>query len=91
MFENATAAIYDGSFTLCGEAPVDLQPYHQTLSFEDGLSVEVTHRAFVSGQPAVDESHYLLIGSKLYKIMRITVWDDYTELWLARCTRGVPA
>ena len=49
MLENLAAAIYDGSFTLCGEAPVDLQPYHQTLSFEDGLSVEVTHRAFVNG------------------------------------------
>ena len=90
MFENATATIYDGSFTLCGEAPVDLQPYHQTLSFEDGLSVEVTHRAFANGQPAVDESCYLQIGPNLYKIMRISFWDEYTELWLARCARGVP-
>lgn len=90
MFENVTATIYDGSFTLCGEAPVDLQPYHQTLSFEDGLSVEVTHRAFANGQLTLDESHYLQLGPKLYKIMRISFWDDYTELWLARCARGVP-
>ncbi len=90
MFENVTATIYDGSFTLCGEAPVDLQPYHQALSFEDGLSVEVTHRAFVNGQPTVDESCYLQIGSMLYKIMRISFWDDYTELLLARCAKGIP-
>ncbi|MCE5344503.1 MAG: hypothetical protein LLF96_13105 [Eubacteriales bacterium] len=91
MFENATATIYDGSFTLCGEAPIDLQPYHQTLSFEDGISVETTHHAFVDGHPSVDESYYLQIGIKLYKIIRINFWDDYTELWLARCARGVPA
>mgnify|MGYP001384159432 CR=1 FL=1 len=90
MFENATATIYDGSFALCGEALVDLQPYHQTLSFEDGLSVEVTHRAFVDGQPSVDKSYYLQIGIQLYKIIRISFWDDYTELWLVRCARGVP-
>ncbi len=89
MFDNATATIYDGSFTLCGGAPVDFQPYDKIWEFEDGFEIRITKRAFCDLNAAIIPEGYIGIGSQLYKIMNINPWDDYLELWLYACKRGV--
>lgn len=90
MFENKKAEIYNGSFVKTGEAPVDLQPYEKTVSFEDNIEIPVTQRVFCAKGLGIDLESYLEIQGTLYKVLSIKAWDDYDELWLYECERDRP-
>ena len=90
MFENQIAEIYSGSFVKIGEAPVDLQPYEKTMSFEDSIEVPISKRVFCEKELGINLASYLEIENTLYKVLSIKAWDNYDELWLYECERDRP-
>lgn len=90
MFYETTAVILDGDFATLGTMLCDLQPTRQVITLEDQIELEVTARAFCAPCGLISASCYLKISTTLYKILRITPWDEYWELWLYRCERSAP-
>lgn len=90
MFYETTATVLDGNFTALGTLLCDLQPTRQVITLEEQIELEVTARAFCAPCGLLSASGYLKIGDALYKILRITPWDDYWDLWLYPCERSAP-
>lgn len=65
----------------------DVQPYDRSISFEDGIEIDITQRAFCDVDPEIGKDSYMSIKAKLYKVMKIKTWSDYMELWLYECNR----
>lgn len=85
MFFDTKVSILDGSFTKTGEALVDLQPFEKAISFEDGITIEVSKRAFFDASAAVDLACYLETATALYKVMELKRWDDFSVALLYEC------
>ena len=88
MFKDTQIEILDASFQHIAETDADIQPFDKTMTFEDGIEIDITKRAFCETFPQIDDQSYLKIGSKFYKIMKIKPYSDYLELWLYECERG---
>jgi len=65
----------------------DIQPYDRNISFEEGIEIEITKRAFCDIEPLIGKDSYISIKENLFKVMKIKTWSDYTELWLYECNR----
>ena len=87
MFYNTHIEILDGSFQKICEADADIQPFEKTMTFEDGIDIEIRERAFCDMVSQIDDNSYLRINDMLYKVMNIKAYSDYMELWLYECER----
>jgi hypothetical protein len=67
--------------TICG----DVQPYIKNYTFEDDISLEVTHRAFCDQHPDLELCRYIRIDNQIYIILDLKEWSDHMELYLYRC------
>lgn len=67
--------------TICA----DVQPYNKSLSYEDGYTLEVTHRAFCEKESNLLMSRYVRMDDQIYIILDLKEWSDYLELFLYRC------
>ncbi|KJD42427.1 hypothetical protein [Paenibacillus terrae] len=63
----------------------DVQPYRKSFSFEDGYTLETTHRAFCPLESLLQLNGYVRIGEDIFIILDMKVWSDYVELYLYRC------
>lgn len=63
----------------------DLQPFRQTVSFEDGFYIDVTHRLFCNDAKEMTLDRYVQINEDFFKIVFIERWSDYLEVWLYQC------
>lgn len=88
MFKDTQIQILNGFFQQIAETDADIQPFEKTMTFEDGIDIEITKRAFCEALPQIDDQSYLKNSSKLYKVMKIKPYSDYLELWLYECERG---
>ena len=88
MFKDTQIEILDGSLKHIAETDADIQPFYKTITFEDGIEIDITKRVFCETLPQIDDQSYLKVGSKFYKIMKIKPYSDYLELWLYECERG---
>jgi hypothetical protein len=87
MFRDTHIEILDGLFQMIDETEGDIQPYEKTISFEDGIEIEITQRVFCDVILAIDDNSYLRINGRLCKVMNIKKYSDYLELWLYECER----
>lgn len=65
----------------------DVQPYSGNMSFDYGISLEISKRAFCDIDFLIDESCYFKIDTAKYKVLAIKVWSDYLEIFLYKCKR----
>ncbi|MGG1619453.1 hypothetical protein [Paenibacillus sp. NRS-1781] len=63
----------------------DVQPYRKSFSFEDGYTLEMTHRAFCPLESSLQLNGYVQIYTSIFIILDIKEWSDYVELYLYRC------
>lgn len=63
----------------------DVQPYGKSISYEDGYTLEVTHRAFCDKDSLLGMGGYVRIGDQILIILDMEEWSDYVELHLYRC------
>jgi hypothetical protein len=63
----------------------DVQPYIKSYTFEDDISLEVTHRAFCDHHTDLELSRYIRIDNHIYMILDLKEWNDHMELYLYRC------
>lgn len=63
----------------------DVQPYLKKYTFDDDISLEVTHRAFCEIDALLEPSTYININDNLFVILDLKEWSDYLELFLYRC------
>jgi hypothetical protein len=63
----------------------DVQPYIKNYTFEDDISLEVTHRAFCNPYSELELCRYIRIDHQIYIILDLKEWSDYIELYLYRC------
>lgn len=65
----------------------DIQPFHQTIEFEDGLKVDVTKRLFCDCDKEMTLNRYVRVDNHKFKIMFIEKWSDYLDVWLYPCKK----
>ncbi|WP_237087920.1 hypothetical protein [Paenibacillus crassostreae] len=63
----------------------DVQPYIKSYTFEDDISLEVTHRAFCEIDALLKLSRYVKISDNIFILLDLKEWSDYLELFLYRC------
>ncbi|AIQ11339.1 hypothetical protein [Paenibacillus durus] len=63
----------------------DIQPYIKSYSFEDGITLEITHRAFCDKEANMEKNHYVRIDDSIFIILDLKEWSDYLELYLYQC------
>lgn len=63
----------------------DVQPHIKNYTFEDDISLEVTHRAFCDKNSDLELYRYLQIDDQIYIILDLKEWSDHMELYLYRC------
>lgn len=63
----------------------DVQPYIKNISFEDGYTLEITHRAFCDKDDQLNLARYVRIETEIYIVLDLREWSDYVELFLYRC------
>lgn len=89
MFYDTKVQIIDGSFQRKGLVYVDMQPFDNSIIFEDGIEILISKRVFCDIRPEINMDSYILCNDKLYKVMKIKTWSDYMECWLYECERGI--
>ena len=60
----------------------DIQPFAESISFEDGFQIEISKRMFCDIDSTITEDSYVEINNQKYKVMKIKKWDDYLEVHL---------
>jgi hypothetical protein len=63
----------------------DVQPYMKNYTFEDDISLEVTHRAFCDQHSELELCQYIRMDHQIYIILDLKKWSDHMELYLYRC------
>ncbi|MGM1019038.1 MAG: hypothetical protein ACQEXV_00405 [Bacillota bacterium] len=63
----------------------DVQPYRKSFSFEDGYTLETTHRAFCPLESLLQSNRYVRISMSIFIILDMKEWSDYVELYLYSC------
>lgn len=63
----------------------DVQPYTKNYTFEDDISLEVTHRVFCDKYADLELCRYIRIDNQIYIILDLKGWSDHMELYLYRC------
>lgn len=89
MFSDTKIQILNSTdLTIIKTIFADVQPYMKNYTFEDDISLEVTHRAFCDKYAHLELFRYLRIDNQIYIIMDLKGWSDYMELYLYRCKPG---
>lgn len=63
----------------------DVQPHTKSISYEDGYTLEITHRAFCDQASGLRLNSYVRIADHIFIILDLKEWSDYLELYLYRC------
>jgi hypothetical protein len=63
----------------------DVQPFFMSISFEDGIIIDITHRAFCEKDQNLTLDSYLRIHDRIYKVIELKSWSDYVTLHLFLC------
>lgn len=89
MFYNSSILIVEtpDSTSHIKEIKGDLQPFRQTVNYEDGFHVDVTKRLFCDDEKEITLTRYVRVDDNTYKIMFIQKWSDYLDVWLYQCKK----
>jgi hypothetical protein len=86
MFKDMKMEILDSvALTVIKTIYTDVQPHTKNVSFEDGYTLEITHRAFCEKDDQLSLARYVRIEGKIYIILDLKEWSEYVELFLYRC------
>ncbi|AIQ11367.1 hypothetical protein [Paenibacillus durus] len=86
MFNDTKLEILDPmNLTAIQTIYADVQPYIKNYSFEDDISLEVTHRAFCDQHSELELCRYIRMDNQIYIIVDLKEWSDHMELYLYRC------
>jgi hypothetical protein len=86
MFNDTKMEILDTSaLTVIKTICADVQPHTKNVSFEDGYTLEITHRAFCEKDDQLSLARYVRIKGEIYFILDLKEWSNYMELFLYRC------
>jgi hypothetical protein len=86
MFYDTKIEIYDTPETESIKTIyADFQPYSGTVSFNYGLSLEISNRVFCDIDNVINENSYFKIYDAFYKIIYIKKWSDHMEIYLYKC------
>lgn len=67
----------------------DVQPFFTSISFEDGINIDITHRAFCDKDQYLNLDSYLRIHGRIYKVMELKDWSDYVTINLFLCRSDI--
>lgn len=67
----------------------DVQPYLGTLTFDYGVSLEISKKAFCDVDEVISDQVYFKIDGFYYKVLYVKAWSDHMEVFLYRCKRQV--
>lgn len=89
MFYNSSILIVEtpDSTSHIKEVKGDLQPFRQTVNFEEGFYVDVTKRLFCDNEKEMILSRFVRADNEIYKIIFIQKWSDYLDVWLYQCKK----
>lgn len=82
MFYDKKANVLDGDLNKFSTIDIDLQPYAKNMKFEDGIELQISHRAYCDSYPLLNLKGYLRIDAIDYKVLDIKDWEDYMEVLL---------
>jgi hypothetical protein len=67
----------------------DVQPYSGTVTFDYGITLEISKRAFCDVDEEINVEPYFRIDDVYYKVLNVKGWSDHLEVFLYRCKRTV--
>jgi hypothetical protein len=86
MFKDTKMEILNSvGLTVIKTILADVQPHSKNVSFEDGYSLEVTHRVFCEKDDQLNLARYVRIEGQIYIVLDLKEWSEYVELFLYRC------
>lgn len=86
MFNDTKMEIINSAdFTVVKEVYADVQAYQKSMTFEDGYTLELTHRVFCPKDSNLVLYRYVRINEYIYIILDLKEWSDHLELYLYRC------
>jgi hypothetical protein len=86
MFNDTKLEILESvNLTTINSICADVQPFTKNYTYEDNISLEITHRAFCDQHSDLKLYRYIRIDNQIYIIMDMKEWSDHVELYLYRC------
>lgn len=67
----------------------DVQPYSAKVTFDYGITLEISKRAFCDVDEEIKDESYFRIDKVYYKVLNVKGWNDHMEVFLYRCKRTV--
>ena len=67
----------------------DVQPYSANVTFDYGITLEISKRAFCDVDEEISNEPYFRIDDVYYKVLNVKGWSDHMEVFLYRCKRMV--
>jgi hypothetical protein len=67
----------------------DVQPYLSTVTFDYGVSLEISIRVFCDVDESISDQVYFKIDGFYYKVLSVKAWKNHMEIFLYRCKRQV--
>ena len=90
MFYDTKIEIYENlDSTYIKTIYADVQPFSETVTFNYGLSLEISKRVFCDLDKEINEDSYFRIKDDLYKTLNIKERSDYMEVYIYKCKRQV--
>ena len=85
FYDTRMEIVNSADFTTLKEVDADVQAYHKSITFEDGYTLEMTHRVFCPKDSSLQLYRYVRINEYMFIILDLKEWSDYLELFLYRC------
>jgi len=91
MFNDTLIKIYSNSDSSSYVKSIyaDVQPYSGTVTFDYGVTLEISKRAFCDVDKEINDEPYFRIDDVYYKVLNVKGWSDHMEVFLYRCKRTV--
>jgi hypothetical protein len=67
----------------------DVQPYSAKVTFDYGITLEISKRAFCDADDEIKGESYFRIEDVYYKVLNVKGWSDHMEVFLYQCKRTV--
>jgi hypothetical protein len=85
FYDTKLEMLESSNLTVIKTIDADVQPFSKSIAFEDGYTLEITHRAFCDKDVQVELCRYVRVDDQIYIVLDSKEWSDYMELFLYRC------
>lgn len=85
FINNADAIIINKQFEEVEEIEVDKQPMIRPYRYDNGFSINITHRIFIKPGYPIDEYYYFKINNIYYKIIYLEDMITNTVCYCYEC------